>query len=91
MTRYARRACDVRITPGSRHLGLAFSMSALCRYCCKSLFGVANENSQTGYLGGAMASHVRIGSPLLTHILFGLYLGLMLWGGCGCATGACAT
>ena len=35
----------------------------------------------TGYLGGAMASHVRIGSPLLSHILFGFYLGLMLWGG----------
>lgn len=35
----------------------------------------------TGYLGGAMASHVRIGSPLLTHTLFGLYLGLMIWGG----------
>jgi hypothetical protein len=35
----------------------------------------------TGYLGGAMASHVRIDSPLFTHILFGLYLGLMLWGG----------
>jgi hypothetical protein len=35
----------------------------------------------TGYLGGAMASHVRIGSPLFTHILFGFYLGLMLWGG----------
>jgi len=35
----------------------------------------------TGYLGGAMASHVRIGSPLFTHTLFGLYLGLMLWGG----------
>jgi DoxX-like family len=35
----------------------------------------------TGYLGGAMASHVRIGSPLFTHILFGLYLGLMVWGG----------
>src|SRR6266545_4751710 len=31
----------------------------------------------TGYLGGAMASHVRIGSPLFTHTLFGLYLGLM--------------
>src|SRR5215208_3246858 len=26
----------------------------------------------TGYLGGAMASHVRIGSPLFTHTLFGL-------------------
>ena len=35
----------------------------------------------TGYLGGAIASHVRIDSPMLTHTLFGLYLGLMLWGG----------
>ena len=35
----------------------------------------------TGYLGGAMASHVRIDSPLFTHTLFGLYLGLMAWGG----------
>ena len=35
----------------------------------------------TGYLGGAMASHMRIGSPLFTHTLFGFYLGLMVWGG----------
>jgi DoxX-like family len=35
----------------------------------------------TGYLGGAIASHLRIGSPLLSHTLFGLYLGLMVWGG----------
>lgn len=35
----------------------------------------------TGYLGGAMVSHVRIGSPLFSHVLFGLYLGLMVWGG----------
>jgi DoxX-like family len=35
----------------------------------------------TGYLGGAMAAHVRIGSPLFSHILFGFYLGLMAWGG----------
>ena len=35
----------------------------------------------TGYLGGAMASHLRIDSPLFTHTLFGFYLGLMLWGG----------
>jgi hypothetical protein len=35
----------------------------------------------TGYLGGAIASHVRIGSPLFTHVLFGFYLGVMLWGG----------
>jgi hypothetical protein len=35
----------------------------------------------TGYLGGAVATHVRVGSPLFTHILFGVYLGLVLWGG----------
>jgi DoxX-like family len=35
----------------------------------------------TGYLGGAVASHVRIGSPLFSHILFGTYLGLTVWGG----------
>ncbi len=35
----------------------------------------------TGYLGGAMASHVRIGGPLFSHTLFGFYLGLVVWGG----------
>ena len=35
----------------------------------------------TGYLGGAMATHFRAGSPLFSHLLFGLYLGLMVWGG----------
>jgi hypothetical protein len=35
----------------------------------------------TGYLGGAIASHLRIGSPLFTHVLFGFYLGVMIWGG----------
>lgn len=35
----------------------------------------------TGYLGGAMATQLRIGSPLFSHTLFGLYLGLFLWGG----------
>ncbi len=35
----------------------------------------------TGYLGGAVATHVRVGSPLFTHILFPVYFGLFLWGG----------
>ena len=35
----------------------------------------------SGYLGGAIATHVRIGSPLLTHILFPIYVALMVWGG----------
>jgi len=34
----------------------------------------------TGYLGGAVLTHLRIGSPLLSHTLFPVYLGIMLWG-----------
>ncbi len=35
----------------------------------------------TGYLGGAMASHVEMGSPLFSRILFGFYSAVMVWGG----------
>ncbi len=35
----------------------------------------------TGLLGGAMATHLRVGSPLFSHTLFSIYLGLVLWGG----------
>ncbi len=35
----------------------------------------------TGYLGGAIATHLRVGSPVFSHLLFGGYLGLMIWGG----------
>lgn len=34
----------------------------------------------TGYLGGAIATHIRIGNPLFSHTLFGVYLGIMAWG-----------
>jgi hypothetical protein len=35
----------------------------------------------TGYLGGAVATHVRVASPLFTHVLFPVYLAVLLWGG----------
>jgi len=35
----------------------------------------------TGYLGGAVASHMRHADPLFTHDLFGVYLGVLVWGG----------
>lgn len=35
----------------------------------------------TGVLGGAVATHVRIDNPLFSHVLFGVYLGLFMWGG----------
>ena len=35
----------------------------------------------TALLGGAMATQMRVGSPLFTHTLFSIYLGLFMWGG----------
>ena len=37
----------------------------------------------TAFLGGAVATHVRVGSPLATHVLFGVYAAVFLW--CGLA------
>jgi hypothetical protein len=35
----------------------------------------------TGVFGGAVASHLRLLDPLFSHTLFGVYLGLLAWGG----------
>ncbi len=35
----------------------------------------------TAFLGGAVATHVRLGNPLFSHVLFGAYVGVLLWGG----------
>jgi hypothetical protein len=34
-----------------------------------------------GILGGAMATQIRAGSPLFSHVLFSIYLGAFMWGG----------
>ncbi|PSJ56371.1 DoxX family protein [Kumtagia ephedrae] len=34
-----------------------------------------------GILGGAMATQIRVGNPLFSHVLFSVYLGLLMWGG----------
>ena len=38
----------------------------------------------TGYLGGAVATHVRVGHPLFSHTLFPVYVALSVWGGLWC-------
>ena len=35
----------------------------------------------TGYLGGAVATHLRVGNPVFSHTLFGVYIGVMAWAG----------
>lgn len=33
----------------------------------------------TGYLGGAVASHIRVSNPLVTHTLFPIYVAIFIW------------
>jgi hypothetical protein len=62
-----------------RNLGLLLlACTALYAWPRAALLGAV---LLTGYIGGAIATHVRIGNPLFTHTLFGVYLALMIWGG----------
>ena len=35
----------------------------------------------TGYLGGAIATHLRVDNPLLSHTIFPIYVAALIWGG----------
>ena len=35
----------------------------------------------TAFMGGTVATHLRVESPVFTHMLFGVYLALLAWGG----------
>ena len=35
----------------------------------------------TGYLGGAIATHLRLDNPLFSHVLFPIYVAALVWGG----------
>ncbi len=69
------------------HLGwpvsLAFSLGILC-LICTALYAIPRTSILgaillTGYLGGAVATHLRAGDPLFSHVLFPTYLGVLLW------------
>jgi hypothetical protein len=63
----------------ARTLGiLGLACTALYAFPRTSVLGAV---LMTGYLGGAVATHLRVGSPIFSHVLFGAYLGIMLWGG----------
>jgi hypothetical protein len=63
----------------ARGLGLITLVCALLYAWPRS--AVLGAILMTGLLGGAIATHLRVGSPVFTHLLFGLYLGLLAWGG----------
>ena len=58
----------------------------LIEFICLALYAIPRTSILgaillTGLLGGAIATHVRVGDPLFSHVLFGVYLGLLAWGG----------
>lgn len=67
--------------PASAILGIGIvELACLALYVIPrtSIFGAI---LLTGFLGGAVATHVRIGNPLFSHILFPVYIAVLLWGG----------
>jgi hypothetical protein len=71
------------------HLGWSLSLApvlGIILLVATALYVIPNTSALgaillTGYLGGAVATHLRVGDPLFSHILFPTYLGLLLWGG----------
>lgn len=65
--------------------GYAFAIGVLELSCVvlylipkTSVFGAVLT---MGLLGGAMATQVRAQTPLFSHMLFSVYVGLFMWGG----------
>jgi hypothetical protein len=71
------------------HLGWSPSLApvlGIVLLVSTALYAIPNTSALgaillTGYLGGAVATHLRVGNPLFSHILFPTYLGVLLWGG----------
>ena len=76
---------DATMTQLGYPTGLAQGLGVLT-LACAALYAfprtsVLGAILLTGLFGGAMATHLRVGSPLFSHFFFGTYLGLMAWGG----------
>ena len=69
------------------HLGLPLSLAntlGILLLVCTAVYvfprtSVLGAILLTGYLGGAVATHLRAGDPLFSHVLFPTYLGVLLW------------
>jgi hypothetical protein len=71
----------------SAHLGLPLTLAntlGIILLLCTAIYAfprtaVLGAILLTGYLGGAVATHLRVGDPLFSHILFPTYLGVLMW------------
>jgi hypothetical protein len=81
------RPVPAPVTQAFAHVGWPVSLAAnlgVILLCCTILYAVPRTVVLgaillTGYLGGAVATHLRAGDPLFSHVLFPVYLGVLLW------------
>lgn len=79
---------DVVITT-SQQLGIPTELArtlGVLTLACTILYAIPRTSVLgaillTGYMGGAIYTHLRADSPLFTHTLFGVYLAVLIWGG----------
>jgi len=72
-----------------QHLGIPLQLAGsigLLQLACLALYVVPRTAPLgalllTGFLGGAIATHLRVADPLFSHTLFPIYVALLLWGG----------
>lgn len=65
--------------PESAILGLGVVLTACTILYAFPLTSILGAILLTGYLGGAVATHVRVGDPLFSQLLFPVYVGVLLW------------
>ena len=77
------------VIDGTRQLGyprdIVFTLGVILLSCVIAYLiprtSVLGALFLTGYLGGAVATHVRVENPLFSHTLFPMYVAAFLWGG----------
>ena len=77
------------VVEGMNNLGYPLSLTSvigIVLLVCVVVFAIPRTSILgaillTGYLGGAVASQLRVGLPLFSNILFPVYLGALMWGG----------
>jgi DoxX-like family len=78
-----------QVVEGTVKLGVPESLLVgigITLFVCTALYAIPQTAVMgaillTGYLGGAVAVHVRVENPWLTHALFPVYVGVFVWGG----------
>jgi len=72
-----------------QHLGIPLQLAGsigLLQLACLALYVLPRTAPLgalllTGFLGGAIATHLRVADPLFSHTLFPIYVAILLWGG----------